>query len=39
MRIAHIADTHLGFQRWGYPDKDGFNLRLLTSGLLPEWMR
>jgi DNA repair exonuclease SbcCD nuclease subunit len=27
MRIAHVADTHLGFQRWGYPDEDGFNQR------------
>lgn len=27
MRIGHFADTHLGFQRWGYPDRDGFNQR------------
>jgi DNA repair protein SbcD/Mre11 len=27
MRIGHFADTHLGFQRWGYQDPDGFNQR------------
>jgi DNA repair exonuclease SbcCD nuclease subunit len=27
MRIAHFADTHLGFQRWGYQDPDGLNQR------------
>lgn len=27
MRIGHFADTHLGFQRWGYQDPDGLNQR------------
>jgi DNA repair exonuclease SbcCD nuclease subunit len=27
MRIAHMADTHLGFQRWSYLDEDGRNQR------------
>lgn len=27
MRIAHMADTHLGFRRWAYPDADGNNQR------------